>query len=108
MSKHGSSNEKKDNVTSTSKFSSSFRDFDDNSDDYEALLPDDEMSSPFVIILISGLIGSGISSTGGGYHMEEDDLDFYDGYEAQVYDLPEKMQSFCDHSYIRLNRRLRK
>ncbi|GJT17938.1 hypothetical protein Tco_0876644 [Tanacetum coccineum] len=32
-----------------------------------------------------------ISSVGGGFTMDEDDLDYYDGYEAQVYDLPEKM-----------------
>nr|GFB64863.1 zinc knuckle CX2CX4HX4C [Tanacetum cinerariifolium] len=26
--------------------------------------------------------------TGGGFYMDEDDLDCYDGYEAQVYDIP--------------------
>ncbi|GKC10311.1 hypothetical protein Tco_1007093 [Tanacetum coccineum] len=34
-----------------------------------------------------------MSSTGGGGFCEYD-LDFYDGYEAQVYDLPEQMQTF--------------
>nr|GEV63479.1 hypothetical protein [Tanacetum cinerariifolium] len=33
------------------------------------------------------------SSTGKG-GLCEDDLDFYDGYEAQVYDLPKQMQAF--------------
>ncbi|GKB21440.1 hypothetical protein Tco_0855363 [Tanacetum coccineum] len=43
-----------------------------------------------------------ISSVGGGFTMDEDELDCYDGYEAQVYDLPEKMQAFCDDYDIRL------
>ncbi|GKA93180.1 zinc knuckle CX2CX4HX4C containing protein [Tanacetum coccineum] len=38
----------------------------------------------------------------------EDDLDFYDGYEAQVYDLSEKEKAFCDQYDIRLNSRCRK
>ncbi|GJY44186.1 hypothetical protein Tco_0432399 [Tanacetum coccineum] len=40
--------------------------------------------------------------------MDEDDFDCYDGYEAQVYDLPEQMQSFCDKYDIRINSRVRK
>ncbi|GJR78761.1 hypothetical protein Tco_0149546 [Tanacetum coccineum] len=46
----------------------------------EIKLPDDETSRY-------------MASTGGGGFLE-DDLDFYDGYEAQVYDLPEQMQTF--------------
>ncbi|GKF06882.1 hypothetical protein Tco_0037550, partial [Tanacetum coccineum] len=42
-----------------------------------------------------------MSSTGGGGFCE-DDLDFYDGYEAQVYDLPEEMQTFYDQFDIYL------
>ncbi|GJW84557.1 FAR-RED impaired response 1-like protein, partial [Tanacetum coccineum] len=42
-----------------------------------------------------------MSSTGGGGFCE-DDLDFYDGYEVHVYDLPKQMQSFCDQFDIRL------
>ncbi|GKG62410.1 hypothetical protein Tco_0634183, partial [Tanacetum coccineum] len=34
---------------------------------------------------------------GGGFLDDmEDDLDRYDGYEAQVYDLTEQEQAFCD------------
>nr|GEU78872.1 hypothetical protein [Tanacetum cinerariifolium] len=44
----------------------------------EVFEPSDEMSNY-------------ISLTGGG-KLEEGDLNFYDGYEAQVYDLPEHMQ----------------
>nr|GEZ44504.1 zinc knuckle CX2CX4HX4C [Tanacetum cinerariifolium] len=32
------------------------------------------------------------SISGGGFY--EDDINFYDGYEAQVYDLPKQMQTF--------------
>ncbi|GKA70040.1 zinc knuckle CX2CX4HX4C containing protein [Tanacetum coccineum] len=38
----------------------------------------------------------------------EDDLDCYDGYEAQVYNLNEGEQAFCDQYDIRLNSRHRK
>ncbi|GKC25303.1 hypothetical protein Tco_1027453 [Tanacetum coccineum] len=38
----------------------------------------------------------------------KDDLDFYDGYEAQAYDLPEQMQTFCDKFDIRFRSRVRK
>ncbi|GJY07577.1 nucleotide-binding alpha-beta plait domain-containing protein [Tanacetum coccineum] len=49
-----------------------------------------------------------VSSIGGGQDTEEYDLDDYDGYEAQVYDLPEQMQSCCDQFDIRLKGRIRK
>ncbi|GJV14128.1 serine/threonine-protein kinase RUNKEL [Tanacetum coccineum] len=49
-----------------------------------------------------------VSSIGGGHDKEEDDLNDYDGYEAQVYDLPEHMQSCCDRFDIRLKGRIRK
>nr|GEW31750.1 hypothetical protein [Tanacetum cinerariifolium] len=35
----------------------------------------------------------------------KDDLDCYDAYEAQVYDLPKQVQAFCDQYYICLNSR---
>nr|GEU94785.1 DIE2/ALG10 family [Tanacetum cinerariifolium] len=44
----------------------------------------------------------------GDFELEEDDLNFSDGYEAQVYDLPRQMQAFCDRFHIRLNSRFRK
>ncbi|GJT39305.1 putative reverse transcriptase domain, reverse transcriptase zinc-binding domain protein [Tanacetum coccineum] len=56
----------------------------DESDEDEVFLPDDDM--PIYM-----------SSTSRGCNMDEDDLDCYNGYEAQVYDLPEQMQAFCDH-----------
>nr|GEY62332.1 hypothetical protein [Tanacetum cinerariifolium] len=37
----------------------------------------------------------------GGRGFYEDDLDFYGGYEAQVFDLPEQMQTFYDQFDIR-------
>nr|GEV27948.1 zinc knuckle CX2CX4HX4C [Tanacetum cinerariifolium] len=52
------------------------------SDEDEAELPDDETSRY-------------MSSTGGGRY-REDDLDFYDEYEAQVYDLPKQMHTFYE------------
>ncbi|GJR19949.1 zinc knuckle CX2CX4HX4C containing protein, partial [Tanacetum coccineum] len=43
---------------------------------------------------------------GGGFLDDlEDDLDCYDGYEAQVYDLTEQEQAFCDRYDICLNSR---
>ncbi|GJR11499.1 hypothetical protein Tco_0794151 [Tanacetum coccineum] len=48
-----------------------------------------------------------MSSTGGGGFCEYD-LDFYDGYEAQVYDLPEQMQTFCDQFDIHIRSHVRK
>ncbi|GKA80457.1 hypothetical protein Tco_0787053, partial [Tanacetum coccineum] len=48
-----------------------------------------------------------MSSTGEGGFCE-DDLDFYDGYEAQVYDSPEQMHTFCDQFDIRLLSHVRK
>ncbi|GJR01744.1 zinc knuckle CX2CX4HX4C containing protein [Tanacetum coccineum] len=50
----------------------------------------------------------GVISGGGFLDDMEDDLDFYNGYEAQVYDLSEKEQAFCDQYDIRLNSRCRK
>nr|GEZ15279.1 hypothetical protein [Tanacetum cinerariifolium] len=38
------------------------------------------------------------SSSGGGFC-----LHFYDRYEAQVYDLPEQMQTFCDQFGLKHN-----
>ncbi|GJR37693.1 zinc knuckle CX2CX4HX4C containing protein [Tanacetum coccineum] len=70
-------------------------DMKDESDEDEVYMPDDDMSKY-------------ISSTGGGFTMEDDDLDCYDGYEAQIYDLPEQMQAFCDHYDIRLNSHVKK
>ncbi|GKC54099.1 hypothetical protein Tco_1076844, partial [Tanacetum coccineum] len=48
------------------------------------------------------------SGVGGGFSMDKDDLDCYDGYEAQVYDIPERLQTHCDDYDIRLNSRGRK
>nr|GEU44600.1 Gag-Pol polyprotein [Tanacetum cinerariifolium] len=45
---------------------------------------------------------------GGGFSKEDDDLDCYDGYEAQVYNLYRKSQAFYDNYDIRLNSRVRK
>ncbi|GJW77382.1 hypothetical protein Tco_0139064 [Tanacetum coccineum] len=64
--------------------------FDSDSDEDEVFLKEDEMNKY-------------MSSTGGGQLLEEDDLNFYDGYEAQVYDLPGKMLAFCNQFDIRLN-----
>ncbi|GJR90249.1 hypothetical protein Tco_0214260 [Tanacetum coccineum] len=44
-----------------------------------------------------------ISSIGGGFSLEDDDLDCYDGYEPQVYNLSRKSQAFCHNYDIRLN-----
>ncbi|GJW05319.1 hypothetical protein Tco_1564175 [Tanacetum coccineum] len=64
------------------------------SDEDEVEFPDDETSRYMA------------STDGGGFL--EDDLDFYDGYKAQVYDLPKQMQTFCDQFDIRLGSRVRK
>ncbi|GKF13552.1 hypothetical protein Tco_0055014, partial [Tanacetum coccineum] len=48
------------------------------------------------------------SGLGGGFSLDEDDLDCYDGYEAQVYDIPEGLHNYCDGYDIRLNSRGRK
>nr|GEU75802.1 hypothetical protein [Tanacetum cinerariifolium] len=38
---------------------------------------------------------------GGGFLDDlEDDLDCHDGYEAQLYDLTEQEQAFCDHGFV--------
>ncbi|GKG15665.1 hypothetical protein Tco_0357988 [Tanacetum coccineum] len=47
-------------------------------------------------------------SGGGSLDRLEDDLDGYDGYEAQFCDLNEQGQVFCDQYDIRLNSRRRK
>ncbi|GKC26646.1 zinc knuckle CX2CX4HX4C containing protein [Tanacetum coccineum] len=70
-------------------------DMKDESDEDEVYMSDDDMSKY-------------ISLTGGGFTMEDDDLDCYDGYEAQIYDLPEQMQAFRDHYDIRLNSHVKK
>ncbi|GJX65703.1 zinc knuckle CX2CX4HX4C containing protein [Tanacetum coccineum] len=49
-----------------------------------------------------------IASIDGEFIIEDDDLDCYDGYEAQIYDLPNEMQNLCDHYDIRLKSRVRK
>ncbi|GKE91120.1 hypothetical protein Tco_1572215 [Tanacetum coccineum] len=49
-----------------------------------------------------------ISSIGGGFSLEDDDLDCYDGYEPQVYNLSRKSQAFCHNYDIRLNSRGKK
>ncbi|GKC55836.1 hypothetical protein Tco_1083434 [Tanacetum coccineum] len=61
------------NKASTSKPSLSMMDLEDESDEDEVFMPDDEMYNY-------------MSSFGGCQHLE-DDLYFYDRYEAQVYDL---------------------
>ncbi|GJY93448.1 zinc knuckle CX2CX4HX4C containing protein [Tanacetum coccineum] len=48
------------------------------------------------------------TSRGGGFSMEDEILDCYDGYEAQVYNLSSKSQTFCDNYDIRINSRVRK
>nr|GEZ49633.1 putative reverse transcriptase domain-containing protein [Tanacetum cinerariifolium] len=49
-----------------------------------------------------------IGNCGGFPDDLEDDLDWYDGYEAQVYDLTEQEQAFFDCYDIRSNSRCRK
>nr|GEW14177.1 hypothetical protein [Tanacetum cinerariifolium] len=46
-----------------------------------------------------------ISLTGDGFSFDEEDLDCYDGYEAQVYDLTPQEQALCDQYDIFLNSR---
>ncbi|GJZ17927.1 hypothetical protein Tco_0554050 [Tanacetum coccineum] len=60
------------------------------------------------VLLHEDEISSYIYSTGCGQYLEDDDMSFYDGYEAQVYDLPDQMHSFCDQFDIRLNGCVRK
>ncbi|GJX72879.1 hypothetical protein Tco_0311474 [Tanacetum coccineum] len=45
------------------------------------------------------------SSIGEGFSLEDDDLDCYDGYDAQVYNLSRKSQEFCDNYDIRVDSR---
>ncbi|GJS25269.1 zinc knuckle CX2CX4HX4C containing protein [Tanacetum coccineum] len=47
-----------------------------------------------------------VASASGEFTLEDDDLDCYDGYEAQLYDLSDEMQKFCDHYDVRLKSRL--
>ncbi|GJR45607.1 hypothetical protein Tco_1313710 [Tanacetum coccineum] len=48
-----------------------------------------------------------VASASGEFTLEDDDLDCYDGYEAQLYDIPDEMQNFCDNFDIRLKSRVR-
>ncbi|GJV81667.1 hypothetical protein Tco_1517537 [Tanacetum coccineum] len=48
------------------------------------------------------------SSMGGGHQLEDDELDFSDGHEAQVYDLPGELHELCDLIDVWINRRVRK
>ncbi|GJR74486.1 ribonuclease H-like domain-containing protein [Tanacetum coccineum] len=45
-----------------------------------------------------------MSYLGGGFHLEDDN--FFDGYEAQVYDLHGQLDAFCDQFDIRLKSRV--
>ncbi|GKE11919.1 hypothetical protein Tco_1415470, partial [Tanacetum coccineum] len=63
-------------------------DYDDDSDEDEVYFPQEEYTS----------------GMGGGFSLDEEDLDGFDGYEAHAYDLPKKIQTFCDDFDIRLNR----
>nr|GFA07616.1 hypothetical protein [Tanacetum cinerariifolium] len=65
---------------------------EDESDEDEVFMPDDNYTT----------LG------GRGFFMEDDDLDCFDRYEAQVYNLFRKSQAFCDNYDIRLNNRVRK
>ena len=86
---HGRPLEKKVmNDASASKPNTSVGDQFEESDDDEVELPDDETSRY-------------MSSTGGGGFLE-DDIDCFDGYEDQVFDLPKQMQDFCDQFDINL------
>ncbi|GJW08389.1 zinc knuckle CX2CX4HX4C containing protein [Tanacetum coccineum] len=49
-----------------------------------------------------------VASASGEFTLEDDDLDCYDGYEAQLYDIPDEMKNFCDNYDIRLKSRVRK
>ncbi|GJX00802.1 ATPase, F1/V1/A1 complex, alpha/beta subunit [Tanacetum coccineum] len=49
-----------------------------------------------------------VASASGEFTLEDDDLDCYDGYEAQLYDLSDEMQKFCDHYVVRLKSHVRK
>ncbi|GKA83476.1 hypothetical protein Tco_0805071 [Tanacetum coccineum] len=75
---------------STSKPNSSMQDLEDKSNEDEVYMPNDDMSKY-------------ISSAGGGSNWDENDLECYDGYDNQVYGLPEEMQVFCDRYDIRIH-----
>nr|GEX30858.1 hypothetical protein [Tanacetum cinerariifolium]GFA16981.1 hypothetical protein [Tanacetum cinerariifolium] len=80
---------------STSKPRSSMSDIEDESDEDEVYMPDEFKTKIF-------------SSTGGKLTMKDDDLECYDGYETLIYDVPVKMQKFCDQYDIWLNSHVRK
>nr|GEX83502.1 ATPase, F1/V1/A1 complex, alpha/beta subunit, zinc knuckle CX2CX4HX4C [Tanacetum cinerariifolium] len=80
---------------SSSKPHSSMSDTDDESEVEEVYFPRYDKSNY-------------IASTDGEFTMEDDDLNCYDGYEAQIYDLPNEMQNLCDHYDILLKSRVRK
>nr|GEU99012.1 U5 small nuclear ribonucleoprotein helicase [Tanacetum cinerariifolium] len=82
------------NEASASKPSTYMRDQLVESDEDEVKLANDETSRYMS------------STRRGGFC--EDDLDFYNRYEARVYDLPEQMQTFCDQFDIRLRSRVKK
>ncbi|GJX15537.1 hypothetical protein Tco_0216369 [Tanacetum coccineum] len=48
-----------------------------------------------------------IASASGEFTLEDDDLDCYDGYKAQLYDLSDEMLRFCDHYDVRLKSRVK-
>ncbi|GKA87159.1 zinc knuckle CX2CX4HX4C containing protein [Tanacetum coccineum] len=48
-----------------------------------------------------------IASASGEFTLEDDDLDCYDSYEAQLYDLSDEMLKFCDHYDVRLKSRVK-
>ncbi|GJT54725.1 hypothetical protein Tco_0989779 [Tanacetum coccineum] len=64
------------------------------SDEDEVEMPDDETSRY-------------IASTSRGGFLK-DDLDWFDGYKAQIYDLHEQILAFCNQFDIRLNSHVRK
>ncbi|GJW35920.1 hypothetical protein Tco_0058840 [Tanacetum coccineum] len=82
------------NEASTIKPSNSMRDQLVESDEDEVELPDDQTSRYMFL------------TDGRGFY--KDDLDFYNIYEARVYDLPERMQNFCDQFDVHLCSRVRK
>ncbi|GJV71798.1 hypothetical protein Tco_0201423 [Tanacetum coccineum] len=53
-------------------------------------------------------IASIVRGTKGRGGFLKDDLDWFDGYKAQIYDLHEQMHAFCDQFDIRLNNHVRK
>ncbi|GJT77575.1 zinc knuckle CX2CX4HX4C containing protein [Tanacetum coccineum] len=80
---------------STGKLKSSVMDLENTSDKEEVYMPGEDMSKV-------------LSLYGGGSDWDENNLDCYDGYEAQVFDLPHQMQAVCDQYDVRINNRNRK